>query len=83
MTLGLSNGTKLAGLALQPGDGLITSGNGNVAIGTTGQSTNTTGFTSGQAIGLTTNPAKSGIITESHSHTLTTLQCGTYIIKYA
>ena len=34
-------------------------------------------------LGITNQSAKSGIITEAHSHTLTTLQCGTWIIKYA
>lgn len=77
MTTGFTNGSKNGG-KIAAGYVCYVNAYGT-PVGSTGSGT---GVGSG-SIGITTQSAYSGIITEAHSHTLTTLQCGTWIIKYA
>lgn len=83
ITLGLTDSTVNYGL-------ITTSGAGNqddnrtgvygMAVGSAGSGSY---VHNSKSVGVTTDSSKSGIVTMPHSHTLTTLQCGTWIIKYA
>lgn len=83
ITLGLTDSVANYGLITTNGAGNQDDNNTGVygtAVGSAGSGSNIYNF---KSVGVTTDSSKSGIITESHSHTLTTLQCGTWVIKYA